>query len=278
MLPLALLILAVLATSTLSGALGMGGGIVLMALLAALLPAPAAVALHGVIQLSTNLTRALLLRSAVDRPTVARYVLGSAGSVLVFASLAFVVERTTLFLGLGTIAVGATLLRRYAGPEILKRLSLRSPSVGVACGALVTSAHLTAGVAGPLLDVFFLETTLNRQAVVATKAATQALSHGIKLVYFVALAPGALSSLSLSGYVLVAAAGLAGTALGTALLERLSEASFRKLTQAAVLVLGVFYLGRGVWELSGEISRARDNPLGKDAIESCSRLEGERAR
>jgi uncharacterized membrane protein YfcA len=247
-----LLTLALLGTATLSGALGMGGGILLMALLAAALPAPAAVALHGAIQLGTNVTRAALLRREIDRPTLARYALGSSLSVLVFAGLAIVVDQTALFLGLGVVAVGATLLRRYANPKLVARFSLRSPAVGVICGALVTSAHLLAGAAGPLLDVFFLETPLRRQAGVATKAATQTLSHALKIAYLVALAPAALSAaqLPLWGYAPLAAAGLCGTALGTGLLERLSEARFRRLTQSLVLALGLFYLGRGLWDLS----------------------------
>ncbi len=274
------LILVVLLTSTVSGALGMGGGILLMALLAAVQPAPAAVALHGAIQLGTNLTRAALLWREQHLPTLVRYALGSAASVSAFAGLSIIVNQTLLWLGLGTVAIGATLLRRYCGPDLLKRFSLHSPAVAVLCGILVTSTHLLAGVAGPLLDVFFLETRLSRQAVVATKAATQTLSHALKLAYFVALAPAALRAAELSpwSYVLLAAAGFAGTALGTALLERLSESSFRKLTQSVVLALGVFYFGRGLLALSSEISAACNDPLGKPALQSCSSKQGARAR
>lgn len=52
----------------------------------------------------------------------------------------------------------------------------------------MTGLNLTAGVAGPLLDVFFVRTPLSRHAVVATKAATQVLAHLAKtLVYGAAL-------------------------------------------------------------------------------------------
>src|SRR3546814_5444179 len=41
-----------------------------------------------------------------------------------------------------------------------------------------------AGVSGPLLDVFFVRSSMDRRAVVATKAACQTLSHLAKLIYF----------------------------------------------------------------------------------------------
>jgi len=44
--------------------------------------------------------------------------------------------------------------------------------------------NLTAGVAGPLLDIFFVRTALTRHQIVATKAATQIFSHLMKIVVY----------------------------------------------------------------------------------------------
>ena len=58
------------------------------------------------------------------------------------------------------------------------------PAVFGASDGLVSNFALIAGVAGPLLDVFFVRSTIDRRAVVATKAATQAISHTLKVGYY----------------------------------------------------------------------------------------------
>ena len=60
-----LIVLAVAAylTATLSGIIGMGGGMTLLGIMTLLLPAPLVVPLHGVVQLGSNTTRtAIFLR------------------------------------------------------------------------------------------------------------------------------------------------------------------------------------------------------------------------
>jgi hypothetical protein len=42
-------------------------------------------------------------------------------------------------------------------------------------------------------------------------------------------------------------AALLGTSVGTRLLERMSDASFRSITRRVVLALGVAYLAQGAW-------------------------------
>ena len=44
-------------------------------------------------------------------------------------------------------------------------------------GVVVSATQLLAGASGPLLDVFYLNTPLNRYQVIASKAITQTLGH-----------------------------------------------------------------------------------------------------
>src|SRR5688572_18350057 len=93
-----LLIPAVLLTATLSGVLGMGGGVLLMGVLASLLSAPAAILLHGLIQLTTNGFRALLLRRNVDVRFIFWFAGGTLFALSAFAAFAIVVDRQLLFI------------------------------------------------------------------------------------------------------------------------------------------------------------------------------------
>src|SRR5260221_8490052 len=73
---LALLAVAALVTSFISGILGMAGGMILMGILLAVLPLPAAMMLHGITQLASNAWRAFLWRTQVDWRGFPRHPLG----------------------------------------------------------------------------------------------------------------------------------------------------------------------------------------------------------
>ena len=51
------LVVACFITATISGILGMAGGVTLLGVMTALLPAPTVVPLHGIVQLASNWTR-----------------------------------------------------------------------------------------------------------------------------------------------------------------------------------------------------------------------------
>ncbi|MGZ5081409.1 MAG: hypothetical protein ACXWHZ_18785, partial [Usitatibacter sp.] len=58
----AILAVSGLVTSFISGILGMAGGMILMGILLAMMPVPAAMMLHGITQLASNAWRAVLWR------------------------------------------------------------------------------------------------------------------------------------------------------------------------------------------------------------------------
>jgi uncharacterized membrane protein YfcA len=80
-----------LVTSFISGILGMAGGMILMGILLALMPLPAAMMLHGVTQLASNLWRAVLWRNQVDWRVFRGYALGALVALGLFAMVRLVV-------------------------------------------------------------------------------------------------------------------------------------------------------------------------------------------
>ena len=104
----------------------------------------------------------------------------------------------------------------------LGALDITRPVTAVVCGVVVTAAQLFAGASGPLLDVFYLRSPLNRHQIVASKAVTQTLGHVLKLVYYGGIVG---TTETLSPYFLIAAVGMAvlGTRLGTRLIDRIDE-------------------------------------------------------
>lgn len=241
-LPLSLLLFgAVIVTSVISGIFGMAGGLILMLILAQLVSVPAAMVLHGSTQFVSNGWRAVLWRTWIDWRIVGWFTLGALPAIVVPLVVAYVPDKATMLILLGLVPYAALAL-----PEAAK-LDASKSSHAVLAGFLVAGTQLLAGVAGPLLDVFFVRSvTMDRRAVVATKATTQVLSHTLKVSYYISLARAG-TALDWDVYVAAGAAALIGTTLAGPILERISNANFRKWTRVIVLIVGAISLAQGLW-------------------------------
>lgn len=231
-----LLILTAFFTSGLSAVLGMAGGLLLMAISATLLPVAAAMVFQGAVQLVANGGRMLMLREHVAWRSVGVYALGAGLAMLGLRQLAWRPDADTVLLLLGLTPFVARLLPPFD-------FTRRSHALG--CGALVAGVQIVAGVAGPLLDVFFVDSPLDRRGVVASKAATQTLSHAIKLGFWAPLLSRGEPAPALVLGACVAA--VLGTAAGRQLLDRFSEATFRKATRWTVMAIGAGCVVQSLW-------------------------------
>jgi len=237
---LALLAVSALVTSFVSGILGMAGGMILMGILLAVMPLPVAMMLHGITQLASNAWRALLWRREVDWRVFRGYMYGAVAMTLVFAVVKLVVSKPVAL-----IAMGLTPFVTLALPERL-HLNVERRGHSTACGIICTTLSLTAGVSGPILDVFFVRSKMGRHAVIATKAMTQSLSHILKIAYFGAFlaVEGGNVHPGLAAMMVVLA--FTGTSASKHVLARMDDRSFRLWTRWTVMTLGVFYLASGV--------------------------------
>jgi uncharacterized membrane protein YfcA len=231
---------AALLTALLSGVFGMAGGLVLMGALALVLPVQAAFVTHGLLQLVANGWRAILHRRHVRWDIVGWYALASLLAGLIAAAVSFAPSKPVLFLLLGLIPLLTWL------PADRVALDAAQPRQAFLSGLSVTGLNLTAGVAGPLLDIFFVRTELSRHAIVATKAATQVFSHLAKIVVFgFPLFADAGAGLPAPWVFAVAVPlSMAGTVVGGRILDRMSDVNFRRVTRWIVTAIGVTYLIR----------------------------------
>jgi len=234
------ILLATLVTAFVSGVFGMAGGLMLMGVLAFLLPVSGAMVVHGAVQSVSNGWRAVLLRRWIDWRVIAIYIGGSTVAFILLFSLTFQLPESWLFIVLGLVP-GLIWI-----PKKRLELDARKPLHAVICGFAVTGLNVVAGVSGPLLDIFFVADGVDRRMVVSTKAATQVISHGVKIAYYIApaLAAGALPQ----PVWLLAAAPLAiiGTTLGARVLHMMSDVQFRNATKWIVTGIGGIYVIRGL--------------------------------
>lgn len=234
----AFLIVAAFLTATLSGIFGMAGGLVLMGALAFALPVSAAFVTHGILQLVANGWRAILHRQHVNWRIITNYAIASAVAGGFIALIGFAPSRPALFLLLGLVPMLVWL------PKSWLQLDASKTGHALLSGFVVTLVNLTAGVAGPLLDIFFVRTTLTRHQIVATKAATQVFSHFAKIIVYgaplLAAPKGALPPWWLFG--LAIPASMLGTAAGGWVLDRISDVDFKRWTAWIVTGIGLIYL------------------------------------
>jgi uncharacterized membrane protein YfcA len=238
----ALFILAsVLTTSFISGIFGMAGGLILMAVLAAILPVASAMVVHGAVQMVANGYRAFLLKEHIDWRILGRYALGS---IIAFAVLLLIVWRpgtrlVYLFLGVSSLLVWL--------PKDLLDLDVKKPWRAEIAGAGVQTLNTLSGIGGTLLDLFFVRTDMNRLQIVATKGATQVLAHLVKVIFWTLPIISAASGEVFPPWWLFLVAfafSMIGTTLGGEVLKRMTDTNFRKWTLWLVTAIGVYFFFR----------------------------------
>jgi uncharacterized membrane protein YfcA len=225
-------------TAALSGVFGMAGGLLLKGALALVLPVSATFVVHGILQLVANAWRAILHRRHVDLKIVGLFAIGSfvAGGVMAYVALE--PTKATLYLLMGLVP-GLVWL-----PDGWVKVDASRPGQALLAGFIVTGTNLTAGVAGPLLDVFFVRTALTRHEIVATKAATQVFSHIMKIAVYGAplLAIGGKGMPPAWVFALAIPLSMLGTAAGGLVLNRLSDVNFKRYLRLILTVIGAAYL------------------------------------
>lgn len=232
----ALLCAVAFATSALSALVGLAGGITLLAVMLLWLDPLVAIPLHGWIQLASNASRVGFQRRHVEPGIAARFALLLLPAGWLALGLARELPADALRGAIGSFVLLATWRPRWL---LLGRHPEALPPKGrfVVLGGFAGALNVTIGATGPLVAPFFLGLGLSRQAVVGTMAACQTLGHLAKVILF------GLAGFALAPWLPLLAGAmactLAGTWVGTRLLERVSE---RRFVQIYKLVLSAVAL------------------------------------
>jgi uncharacterized membrane protein YfcA len=233
---LAILAAAAFATSVLSAVLGLAGGITLLAVMLLFFEPLVAIPLHAAVQLFSNSSRAVVHARELRWPIVASYALPLLPFGFAGLALARELPEAAARALIGVFVLAATWLpgllfagaRAPAGDPRWRFLGL---------GCVVGFLNPTLGATGPLAAPFFLNLGLSRFALIGTQAACASLGHLAKIAVFGAVGFSFLEHLPL--LVVLAACVVAGTALGTRLLERVDERTFTALYKGALTLIAL---------------------------------------
>ncbi len=172
-----LLIIVAFFTSTLTAIVGLGGGILLLALMAIILPPIAIIPVHGAVQLCSNVTRAWFGRTDLQigllMPFATGVILGGIFGIPALQSF----PATALPLPLGIFILLLTWLPQ--GPA-----TFRLPGKFFTLGLVNGFVTLFVGATGPLNMPVLLRHGLTGNQAVATMAALMTTVHLVKIVIF----------------------------------------------------------------------------------------------
>jgi uncharacterized membrane protein YfcA len=222
-------------TSVVSGVMGMAGGMLLLAVMLLKLEPAVAIPVHGIVQLVSNGSRAFFLRKHVRWPAVWRFAWpllpGGALGIWLLAH----VPPSGSRIAIGLFVLASTWLKSFF--SIGKGVTAeRALPVG---GALVGFFSTLVGATGPLLAPFVLALELGAQGTIATLASCQIFQHASKVLLFYLLPCLALS-----------ACAVAGSAIGTLLLDHLPEKAFRLIVKVTLTALALHQLYVGLHSLT----------------------------
>jgi uncharacterized membrane protein YfcA len=218
--------------STLSGFLGMGGGIFLLTVLFLCGLEPAlAIPIHALVQLSSNSTRAVLFRKDVRWSAWWIFALCALPFPVLGLAIATWLDPEQTKVLIGCLVIFATW--KPKGWKIGWGERPAFAAVGVVAGTL----GVVVGATGPLIAPFFLREGWRKDEIIATKAACQVFIHVQKIVAFGAV--GFSFADELPDVVPLAAAVILGTWCGKKILSRLSEARFRTAYRAVLTGLAL---------------------------------------
>jgi len=235
------LIIASFLTAIISGLFSMAGGLVLIGVYAFFLSVPATMVLHGVTQTFSNGSRVWIYRAHIKWNVLLPYSIAAFAVLIVFWLISFVPTMGLLFLLIGTLPIIALRL-----PKSL-HLDVQKPHIAMICGLVVTTAQMLSGVAGPLLDVFYVNSRLTRQEILGTKAMTQTLGHIIKVSYYGVFLAATEIPIWLFPAVIITA--LLGNVIAAKFVEKMTDSQFRMAGRYLILLIGVVFLTKGGYEL-----------------------------
>jgi uncharacterized membrane protein YfcA len=229
----------IVCSSFISGIFGMAGGMILLGVLLNYFDVATGMIVFSIIQLFANGWRVVQWRYYVLWPIFGAYLLGALISFAFMWAIAFVPDKSTVYLALGLMPFAIEALPASMRPDIQRR------GVPFFTGMVSTVVQILAGVGGLFLDIFFQKSKLDRKTTNATKAVAQTFSHVVRVAYFGSLS--GVSDLPVWGILPAVLLAIAGTSLAPYVIERMTDHGYRQWTRAIIFAISAVYLVRAGW-------------------------------
>ena len=240
---LIILIISAFMTSSISAVLGMGGGIILLGIMAIIIPnGYMVIALHGIIQLISNSTRTFVFRKYLKKKLIKEFLIGAIIGAGLSAIIIFLLIR--FFEVSSASEIKVDFLKPLIGIFIIWYLFLKGPKKEkesksfIKVGSISGLASIFVGATGPLIAPFFLNSNLTKENIIANKAACQMITHLTKIPLFIFF----FNVSYIQEYKLLLPLIIAvfiGTNFGKKILDMIPEKLFIKLFKTALFIIAI---------------------------------------
>ena len=187
---LIILIISAFITSSISAVIGMGGGIILLGIMAILIPEGyLVIALHGMIQLVSNSTRTYVYREHIKKNLIKEFSVGA--FIGLIAASIIIIFLINLFNVSSANEIKTDFLKPLIGLFILwylflkKKREVESSQSFYLVGGISGISTVFIGATGPLIAPFFLNKGFNKENIIVNKAACQMVTHLGKIPLFI---------------------------------------------------------------------------------------------
>lgn len=235
----ALLTLSSALTSFFTACFGIGGGVMLLGVMAQVLPPQLIIPLHGVVQLGSNGGRAALGWRHIEWRLIGAFFPGAILGALLGSVALMTLPSSVMYL-----TIAAFILYSCWGPK-LPKMVLGTLGTLVA-SALTTFISFFAGATGPLVAAFIKQLEVDRFRTVATFAMAMSLQHGVKIVVFEGMGVSLVNWWPLLVCMLLS--GVLGTWVGFKMLKRVADRQFETAFNIVLTLLAIRLIWQAIYQ------------------------------
>jgi uncharacterized membrane protein YfcA len=228
-------------TAIVSAVVGMIGGTMLLAVMAQYLKMEVLIPLHGLVQLTSNFSRAWFLRQNIEYKISVENAFGIILGSLLGTQYMIRLPEAHYNLFLGSFILFITFVPKF-------KTQLQIKGRWALLGFLASYLGLYVGAVGVLVGSVFLSEKLEKKTMIATQALCQSLLHFSKVMVFVYMGFSISPWLSLLAGTLLATS--AGSWVGAQILEKIPEKIFRTILTVIVAALALRLIIAGFTEMA----------------------------
>lgn len=217
-------------TSTITAIVGLGGGMMLIAIMPSFLPINAVIPIHGLTQLSSNFSRAFFGYKDIQYEVIPKFFIGSLLGVGLFASIVSLIslEYVPLFMG-------AYILLSLWSAKFNDKIKKFENYYLI--GFFQSGLSIVVGATGPLAMTLLLKDYGDKNKVVVTAAAIMCITHILKLIVFIYF--GFVFFDYIGVIIAMVVGAIAGSWIGTKLRDKVDGKKFTMILKVILTALAI---------------------------------------
>jgi len=217
-------------TSTVAAVVGIGGGMMLIAILPSFLPLNALIPVHGITQMTSNFSRAVFGYKDIQFEVIPKFLLGSVLGIALFSLILYFISLQYVPLFIGSYILLSLWSNTFN--EKIKRYE----NYYIA-GFFQTGLSLVVGATGPLTMTLLLKDYEDKDKVVATGAALMSITHIFKVIVFIFFGFVFLDYIGVLFFMIIGA--VAGSYVGTKLRNKIDGKKFVMILKILLSLLAI---------------------------------------